>query len=409
MSIGASMKNEARPSNRCPFARRTTPGLAGLCFLSVALWGCGGLYNSGAAHSETLGKVAKAHRSSIAAGIAMGEATAALERGAPDEAASWLAGALQHRDDLLDDGVFRSLAARLDPGSLMAPLGAVRSTEMARRALLKDRLEKARQVAAAVRATPEASRLTHRRAEMIALLAQPESVVDPGSEAYAAEISRIRRQPIPGRLGAKLKLRLTVLEAAVHQEKGRHQEAIGLYLSVPMDSGMYRPARLGLAWCQFQIGHAQRALKILALLPGGLSADPERAVLAAMAAHALGEIDAAQAIIRDALNRRPDLEAEHVDLGAVLRVIEAGQVRPLLRGPAEGLTIMVAASAEVSAIAQASIEFREHAVGHALGYGERLTELLAKRVGEETERQRARLRRSWEALERLAPQIREGD
>jgi len=173
-----------------------------------------------------------------------------------------------------------------------------------------------------------------------------------------------------------------------------------------MDSGMYRPARLGLAWCQFRIGHAQRALKILALLPGGLGGDPERAVLAAMAAHALGEIDAAQAIIREALNRRPDLEAESVDLEAVLSVIEAGKVRPLLRGPVEGLTIMVASSAEVFASAKALLEFRAHPTSHGSRYGDQVVERLAKRASEETDRQLDRLRRSWEVLERLAPQIR---
>jgi hypothetical protein len=137
-----------------------------------------------------------------------------------------------------------------------------------------------------------------------------------------------------------------------------------------------------------------------------LSGDPERAVLAAMAAHALGQVDAAQAIIKEAIDRRPDVEAEVVDVESVLRVIEEGKVRPLLRGPAEGLTIMVASSAEVFAIAKASLEFREHAVGPGSNYSDMLTELLAERVVQETERQRYRLSRSWEALERLAPQIR---
>ena len=400
------MKNATQASNRrihlngAPFVSLAV-GLLGL--ISV---GCGGVLNSGVVERESLQSLATDHRPAIAAAASIGKASEALGRAAPEEATAWLEAALEYRTDLVDDGALRDLVVELEREDMSPALLAVQSTELARRALMTQQLQRASQLADEARRSPEASRLTQRRADLVALLARPKRTVDPGAEAYAAEISRIRRQPIPGRLGADLKLRLTMLEAAVHQEKGRYQKAISLYLSVPMDSGMYRPARLGLAWCQFRIGHAQRALKILALLPGGLGGDPERAVLAAMAAHGLGQIDAAQAIILEALNRRPDLEAETVEIDGVLRVIEEGQVRPLLRGPAEGLTIMVASSSEVLAIAQTLLESQGVAERLERAYVDGARARLKERVEAETGRQLRRLQRAWEALERLAPQIR---
>ncbi len=401
------MKNATQSGNTELRVRRTTAVWAALCLLSLPLFGCAGVFASEIVDMAPVRQIAKADGASIAAAIAIREASACMERGAPDEAAAWLDGVLEYREDLLDDGLFRALTARLSADSLSPPLRAVRSAELARRELMEQNVELARQFASAARAIPEARVLTKSRAEMVMLFVRSKRDVDPGAEAYAAEVSRVRRRPIPGRLGANLKLRLTMLEAAVHQENDRYQEAIALYLSIPMGSGMYRPARLGLAWCQFQIGHAQRSLKILALLPGGLSGDPERAVLAAMAAHALGKIDAARAIVAEALSRRPDLEAETVDSEQVLSAIASGEVRPLLRGPLEGLTLMVASSAGVLSTANALLEYRGHPMAQSpCEYGDALAELLTTYVEAETEHQLKRLQKAWETLERLAPQIR---
>jgi tetratricopeptide (TPR) repeat protein len=399
------MKNAARRGNHPMYEARCRVAAATVGAVWILLSGCAG---SGLSHAvkTTLDPVAKEHGGSLAAAVAIGEASVCVDRGAAEEAASWLHGALEYRDDLLDDSLFRDLISELKPAALSPALRAVRNTELARRELMGQMSEMATQYASAARANPSAPVLTQRRAQMVALLARPKAAVDPGAEAYAAEISRIRRQPIPGRLGASLKLRLAMLEAAVHQEKGRYQQAIKLYLTLPMDSGLYRSARLGLAWCQFQIGHTQRALKILALLPGGLSGDPERAVLAAMAAHGLGSVDAAREIIAEAQSQRPDLEAETVDVERVLSAISSGATRPLLRGPREGLTLMVASSAEVLAISKMLLSYRSSPVAQQpSSYGDKLAALLASRVDGETQRQLERLRRAWETLDRLAPQI----
>ncbi len=400
------MKNVRRPINRARWVTLAPVAWISMAFSALGLTACGAAHTLGASEGDRLRAIASEHRVSVAAGIALGGGPAAIERGAAPGAIPWLNAGLERRDDLFDDAIFRALTVQIEPMKLPPSLRAVWNTERARQELMDGRPESARPLARAALAMAEASVLTKRRAEMVVLLTQANESVDPGAEAYADSIRRIRKQPIPGRLGARLKLRLTMLEAAVHQEKGRFKEAIALYLSVPMDSGMYRSARQGLAWCQFRIGHPERALKILALLPGGLRGDPERAVLAAMAAHALGNIEVAQEIIQEGLKRRPDLEAETVDVEGVLRAVESGATRPLLRGPREGLTVRVASSAEVLDAARALLEFRPAAQkGSATRYTAALHELLRDRVEREAQRQLTQVIQASETLTRLSTQI----
>jgi hypothetical protein len=67
---------------------------------------------------------------------------------------------------------------------------------------------------------------------------------------------------------------------------------------------------------------------------------------------------------------------------------------------------MVASSAEVLAISKMLLSYRSSPVAQQpSSYGDKLAALLASRVDGETQRQLERLRRAWETLDRLAPQI----
>jgi len=130
----------------------------------------------------------------------------------------------------------------------------------------------------------------------------------PGLDAEAVEIRGLAR--------------LTL--ASAYQDDGRYRDAIAAYLRVETHSGYFREARIGLASCQFFLERPERALKILALLPGGLSGDPEQALLAAMAAHALNRPADARAIVDVSLRGAPVWRASAWDLERVLeRAVES--------------------------------------------------------------------------------------
>ena len=84
---------------------------------------------------------------------------------------------------------------------------------------------------------------------------------------------------------------------------------------------------MGLASCQFFLERPERALKILALLPGGLSGDPERALLAAMAAHALNRPADARAIVDVSLGGASVWRESAWDLESVLERVGKSEIR----------------------------------------------------------------------------------
>jgi hypothetical protein len=354
-----------------------------------------------------LAPLAADHGATIAMAVAVREAGLSHERNAAAETRAWLEGALQYRADAWDDTVLRQFAARLGPEVASARILGLRSIERARQALLSGDGSAVRRIAREALALVGPRTLTGQRAELLLLLTE-EDRVDPGQAELAAAYGRLRKQPMEGVLGARLKERLAMIEAALHQRHGRYKEAIRLFLGIPMESGLYRSARLGLAWCQFHIHQPERALKILALLPGGLSGDPERAVLAAMSAHALGQIEAAQAVIDAALAHRADLEAEEVSVELVVQAVASGRVKPLLRGPRENLTVMVAAQLDVLAAARTLLAYGDAPPKPGdCTFADATRQILHERVEAEAAAQLTRLRQAWDDLERLAPQIRE--
>jgi hypothetical protein len=353
-----------------------------------------------------LAPLAVDHGATIAMAVAAREAASSHEKGAVDEAIAWLEGAVRYRAGSWDDTVLRQIVARLGLEGASPGIRAVESVELGRQALMGGAGSKAREHAQRALSLAGPRTLTGQRAELLLLLTEPDRI-DPAQVERAAAFGRLRKQPMEGVLGADLKERLAMMEAALHQRHGRYKEAIRLYLVIPMGSGLYRPARLGLAWCQFHIHHPERTLKILALLPGGLSGDPERAVLAAMAAHALGQIEAAQAVIDEALAHRADLEAEDVGVAEVVQAVASERVKPLLRGPRESLTVMVATQPDVLAAARTLLAYGDTPPkpGDCI-FADATRKILGDRVEAEIAAQGVRLRQAWDDLERLAPQIR---
>ncbi|PIE66457.1 MAG: hypothetical protein CSA24_00095 [Deltaproteobacteria bacterium] len=228
-----------------------------------------------------------------------------------------------------------------------------------------------------------------------------------GEGATRRLLDAVANAPPEGRLGAELGYLARLTAAARDLDSGRLKDAIAGYLRVPAESGYYRAARFGLATCQLRAGRAERALKILALLPGGLVGDPERAVVAAMAAHSVGKAEAAVAVIDGALARAGAWDEAAATSEAILARIAEGPAGPRT----EGLVETVAGSASVRRLAAELMETRaelERGGAYADGlarYAERVEAALEAVIASDRAYHAARVARAWDNLRALRPQI----
>lgn len=246
--------------------------------------------------------------------LGLGRAAAAAEK----LAAVWPVGG-----QLADDRALRALLRALPAAEVPSSLSGARAVEDAQAALEEGRPEVARSVLNRVPWATDDTSVTGLRAAITLALATlgPDPM---GSRSRLARVANGRYDDAARQELAAL-ARLTL--AGSWLDDGDFKEAIAEFLRVDATSGYWRQARFGLASCQLRAGRPESALKVLALLPGGLVAEPERALVAAVAAHAIGRPEDAVAVVDAALARRalwrdePDtvleveLEAARLDAG----------------------------------------------------------------------------------------------
>ena len=237
------------------------------------------------------------------------------------------------------------------------------------------------------------------------------SLLPPSKEQQAlVALRRVGRLNPAGALGAAQRAQAWLLEGSIEHRSGRYKEAIAAYLKVSSGSGLWREARLGMAWSQLRIAQPDRALASLALLPGGITGEPERALVAAMAAGTLGKVEAARAVVEEARSRskawlegdidREQLLADALPIGRAVRLREAE----------EGLHIRLAAHPVVriySAEVRAARELSESMPGktEALAYVARLEAAWPGVVDGLVSQERARIKQALLGLDALEPQL----
>ena len=332
--------------------------------------------------------------------------TRAREADDPATRAAWLAAAWGARASLLDDRLLRELLAPLPEPAVPGPLRAAWLVEQARIALQSGATSASRHLTdAALRASEATASQPSQRAgwtrARATLLAA--SLAEPSvAELLLGGVGRARPAGAPGR---HLVARARMLAAGLAHGAERYKEAIAGYLTLGPESGQYRASRLGLAWCQIRVGRPERALEVLALLPGGLAGDPERAVPAAMSAHMLGHVDGARAVVAKALGLRARWDPARATPEAVLQLVHSQGASVLLRDPDDDIVETLARSAELSLLGGELLAARAELSPVSAPYLAQLEKAWAHAVAAAAERQRARVDEAYRDLTTLEPQL----
>ena len=342
----------------------------------------------------------------VVAARALAAAREASERGDPSEAEAWIMGGWLVRGELLDDRALRDGLDRYAPEPFPHVLRAARFVARAGEALEAGKRDLARGLAKEAIDVSMAhggpTGWTRSRAQILAAVA--------GSRLpEAGRMAKLRsslRYPVLGPQGIALRALARLTLAGIHHRAERYKEAIAAYLAVDRQSGYWREARLGLAWCQLRIGQPQRTLKILTLLPGGLSGDPERAVLAAMAAHQLGQTDGARAVVKGAQEGRATWDPASVTLASVLDVVATDADLPRLGEPHDDLTRTIGGRARVRLLAREVLAVRALPSEPAVDAMAAVLEgALVRTIVRELAAEQNRLAAAWRDLELLLPQL----
>ncbi|MFT7582405.1 MAG: hypothetical protein ACI9MR_004087, partial [Myxococcota bacterium] len=273
---------------------------------------------------------------------------AALDAGDLTQALRLLDRVWRHREVLADDRVLRDLltqaVAAAGSTTLPAALAEGYAVQAAQTALAKGDLPGARRVLAPILAPTASTAWTQGRAWYIAGLAELTTAPINGKH----RLTRVANLGHSTAVGREISSLARTTLAAFAFDAGDHKAAIAAYLRVPAESGYWRQARYGLALSQLRAGRAEPALKILALLPEGLAADPERATVAAMAAHTLGLVEAAHAIVDGAIARAQGWRDETPTVSVIRAIADAATVG---RSASESLAHTVAATPSVAHLA----------------------------------------------------------
>ncbi|MGB0589940.1 MAG: hypothetical protein ACPGU1_09700 [Myxococcota bacterium] len=321
-----------------------------------------------------------------------------------------LAEAWRHAGALRDDAILRRLLQELPdvPGALTAAhlfevaVREASAPEGSAAALSTlDKIDTS---------TDEATRWTAARGELLRA-----SLLPPSQEQQAlVALRRVGRLNPVGALGRAQMAQAWLLEGSIEHRSGRYKEAIAAYLKVPQSSGLWRDARLGMAWSQLRIAQSDRALASLALLPGGLTGEPERALVAAMAAGTLGKVDAARAVVDEARLRAKAWLKDDVEPAALLSAALPIGRSVRLRETAEGLFVRLSAHPAVRLYAAELRDARslqettpgDPAIAAYVAQLESGWPALVERL---VSRERARVGHGLAGLDALEPQLRAGD
>ncbi len=348
--------------------------------------------DSSSAASPSRAEVARALHRFESASDARGRAEALL--------VAW-----QHRGALVDDTVLRALVRDLTvvPAGLKA---AHQLEEVAAMASAPNGAARALEVLSQLTAHGlDATRWTEARGLLLS------AALSPPAEEQGALLSlrRLHQLDPVGGIGDAQKAQARLMQATLEHHAARYKEAIAAYLKVDQSTGLWRESRLGMAWAQLRIAQPDRAIAVLALLPGGLTADPERALVAAMAAGALGKLDAARAVIAEARTRAAAWTDEQVDLVALQSLALAVGTSVKLREPEDGIVRRLVAHPAVRLMAAELRAARELIAASNdaafVAYLVRLEAAWPNVIEPLVVQERERARRALEALDALEPQL----
>ena len=317
-----------------------------------------------------------------------------------------LAIAWHHRGALVDDTVLRWLVRDLPtpPASLRTPQALERASGLGSSPEERD---EARALLSGVSVDADAPpRWTAARHLLLSAALIPSDA----EQQALVTLRRVGRLAPEGGIGAAQRAQAWLMEGSLEHRAGRYKEAIAAYLKVEPTTGLWREARLGMAWAQLRAEQPQHAIKVLALLPGGLTGDPERAMVAAMAAGAMGKLEAARAVIVEARTRSWSWLDAPLDLAALSTEAMAVGEAVWLRAPKEGLAIRLRAHPTVRLAAAELAAAREAASAQGAGpelqaYVARLEAAWPEIVTPLVEGERARVRAALEALTALEAQL----
>ena len=279
--------------------------------------------------------------------IAAARAAQSVKRGDDEGAGQWLVEAWSRRDTFVDDRVLRDLLSLLTETPRV--LSWHRQLEDAAAAAGGGLVDRARTLASTLEAV-EATPKPRERARLLLLRA---SLVTKGMEAEAlANLKMVTRLTVEGPVGDHLKAQALLLSAGLHHRAGRYKEAMKAYLKVGQGTGLWRQSRVGLAWCQLRVSNPKRSIAILALLPGGIVADSERALISAMAAGALGMTAHAHSVLHEARkHHRVHWGANDIDLRQVMNVALSPGEAVRLKQPDDSLLLTLASHPSVRLLA----------------------------------------------------------
>jgi len=375
----------------------------------LALAACPGGPTARQTIAAELDRTARDHGPRAALEEAAERVESALAAGDGERARRVLGTAWPLSTALADDRVPRELLGRLDEAMVPKALVAARAVERAQRALEDGRRELA--YAVLERATPPGrdDLRVALRWHVAHLLAAPERA----AALARTRLSRLANTSVPAGDAVTRELaslaRLSL--AASWLDEGDLKEAISGFLRVEQTSGYWRQARFGLATCQLRAGRPESALKILALLPGGFVAEPERALMSAAAAHAIGQPESAVAIVDAALARRALWQQTPESHAAV--EVEAARLAAGGRLPEDDTLITVtaatpsvrAALAEVAATRAARAAATGPAVATLGRWGRRVERVAREVVTRELAARAKVAAERFADLETLRPQL----
>ena len=298
--------------------------------------------------------------------------------------------------ELEDDAALRARLRALRTEHVPAHLHAPHAVELARQAAAEGRDIEAESLAL------RASRAQDPRTRARSLVLLGLLAVQRRPERAAQHLARAMRTGGPGRVGDALRGFAHLSLGALHYDAGRDAEALRSYLKVERGSGYWRQARLGLAWCQFRLRRPERSVAILNQMPGGPSADPEDALLAAMAARWLGLVKEAQVVVDAAIEGRARWDGASVTASAVLQVVADGAELDL-----GGLRGRVAANPAVGGLAREILAARRLSptTSGRRQYVAQLEALLSQAVAGALATEQERTNRAYGQLEILRPQL----
>ncbi|MEZ4266030.1 MAG: hypothetical protein R3F39_06605 [Myxococcota bacterium] len=336
---------------------------------------------------------------------ALAEVDLALAARKPETAVIWVEAAWKRRDDLADDRLVRAAIAKVPASSLPEALRAGRQVEDAVAAMQRGDAALALAIVSPAAETVEATdALSVVRARTLRGVAAAQ--VSP--EQAPAFLARASATSAPGALAEQARDRARLLAATLAMEAGDEKAAIAEFLRVETGSGLWRAARTGLAMCQLRIGQPDRALQVIALLPGGLTGDPERAVLAAMGADGIGEVETARSIVADVLEDDDRWKDATVD--EVLAWQVSHPRGPVLREPDEGMIPTLATSAALRGLGNELRASEASAAAHPedralAAYAAAIDAAFREDFARELETEKARVARARQDLETLLPQL----